>query len=67
MSKVCQECGAVIKKPKKHQRWHRDRQYIPGPPGPAGIMGPKGDPGESSLGHNPIDTIISMLRDQAKK
>lgn len=37
--KVCHECGAVLKHPKRHRRWHRNNRPVPGPQGPPGPMG----------------------------
>jgi len=54
--KVCDLCGAVVKKPSRHQRWHYNLWHeihdgTPGPQGPAGpqgIEGPTGPKGDAA-------------------
>ena len=61
-AKPCEICGAQVKKPKRHLRWHKENRPIPGPPGPPGPMGIAGESKQPNVTTTWEDAIASLRK-----
>jgi hypothetical protein len=66
--KICKQCGAAVKDPKRHKQWHKQNGPVPGPPGPPGPMGISGPVGAAEpRGDAEVKGVRSILRKRPKR